>query len=46
MNYTFILYSDPTNFADMTDDDWAREKEVYGAYIGALREAGAFVSTD
>ena len=46
MNYTFLLYSDPTDFADMTEDDWAREKEVYGAYIGALREAGVFVSTD
>lgn len=46
MNYTFLLYSDPTGFADMTEEDWAREKQVYGAYIGALQEAGVFVSTD
>jgi hypothetical protein len=46
MNYTFLLYSDPRAMADMTEADWAREKEVYGAYIGALREAGVFVSTD
>ncbi|MBB5515157.1 hypothetical protein FHS89_001167 [Rubricella aquisinus] len=46
MNYTFLLYSDPTKFADMTAEDWAREKEVYGAYIGALQAAGVFVGTD
>ena len=46
MNYTFLLYSDPTKFADLTEEDWAKEKEVYGAYIGALQEAGVFVSTD
>lgn len=46
MNYTFLLYSDPSKLADLTAEDWAREKEVYGAYIGALREAGVFVATD
>ena len=46
MNYTFLLYSDPSQMADMTEEDWAREKEVYGAYIAALNEAGVFVSTD
>lgn len=46
MHYTFLLYSDPTKFADMTEEDWAQEKEVYGAYIGALKGAGVFVSTD
>ncbi|MGR3468980.1 MAG: YciI family protein [Shimia sp.] len=46
MQYTFLLYSNPADFAHMTPDDWAREKEVYGAYIGALQEAGVFVSTD
>ena len=46
MNYTLLLYSDPTKFANLTQEDWAREQEVYGAYIGALQEAGVFVSTD
>ena len=46
MRYTFLLYSNPADFADMTTEDWAREKEVYGAYIGALQEAGVFVDTD
>ena len=46
MRYTFLLYSDPADLADMTVDDWAAEKQVYGAYIGALKEAGVFVDTD
>lgn len=46
MRYTFFLYSDPSMAANMTQDDWAREKEVYGAYIGALQEAGVFIDTD
>ena len=46
MRYTFLLYSNPADFAHMTAEDWAREKEVYGAYIGALQEAGVFVDTD
>ena len=46
MQYTFLLYSNPADFADMGPEDWAEMKEVYGAYIGALQEAGVFVSTD
>lgn len=46
MRYTFLLYSDPAGLARLTPEDWAREKEVYGAYIGALQQAGIFVSTD
>ncbi len=46
MNYTFLLYTDPAAFADFTPEDWTREKQVYGAYIQALQEAGVFVSTD
>ncbi|MEM1387224.1 MAG: YciI family protein [Pseudomonadota bacterium] len=46
MRYTFLLYSNPADFAHMTPEDWAKEKEVYGAYIGALQEAGVFVDTD
>jgi hypothetical protein len=46
MRYTFLLYSDPSAAANMAPDDWEREKAVYGAYIGALKEAGVFVDTD
>ena len=46
MRYTFLLYTDPADLADMTAEDWAAEKEVYGAYIGALQKAGVFVDTD
>ena len=46
MRYTFLLYTDPADIAHMTQEDWQAEKQVYGAYIGALQEAGVFVDTD
>ena len=46
MTYTLLLYTDPAVVADFTPDDWAKEREIYGAYIGALQEAGVFVDTD
>ncbi|WP_422385008.1 YciI family protein [Roseibium album] len=46
MRYTFLLYTDPADLSDMTPEDWQAEKEVYGAYIGALQKAGVFVDTD
>jgi hypothetical protein len=46
MKYTFLLYSDLSGMPAMTDADMEREKQVYGAYIGALQEAGVFVHTD
>lgn len=46
MRYTFLLYTDPADIAHMTPEDWAAEEQVYGAYIGALQEAGVFVDTD
>ncbi|MGB0504808.1 MAG: YciI family protein [Pikeienuella sp.] len=46
MRYTFLLYTDPADIADRTEADWEAEKQIYGAYIGALREAGVFVDTD
>jgi hypothetical protein len=30
MRYTFLLYSNPADFADMTEEDWAESKEVFG----------------
>lgn len=46
MRYTFLLYSDPAMAASMTEEDWAKSKEIYGQYIGALQEAGVFIDTD
>jgi hypothetical protein len=46
MRCTFLLYSDPSAMPSMTQADMEREKQVYGAYIGALQEAGVFVHTD
>jgi hypothetical protein len=46
MRYTFLLYSNPADFKDMTPADMEKEKEVFGAYIGALQAAGVFVDTD
>ncbi|KNG93803.1 YciI family protein [Pseudaestuariivita atlantica] len=46
MQYTFLLYSNPADFADMGPEDWAKSKAAYQAYIAALQEAGVFVATD
>lgn len=46
MRYTFLLYTEPADLAHMTPKDWEAEKEIYGAYIGALNAAGVFVDTD
>ena len=35
MRYTFLLYSDASMAAHMTEEDWAESKKVYGEYIGA-----------
>ncbi|MGR3436280.1 MAG: YciI family protein [Shimia sp.] len=46
MRYTLFLYNDESAFADMTEADMGEALDAYGAYIGALREAGIFVDTD
>lgn len=46
MRYTFLLYTDPADIADMGPEDWEAEKQVYGAYIDALQEAGVLIDTD
>lgn len=46
MRYTFLLYSNPADFAHMGPDDFAEIRQAYVAYIGALQEAGVFLDTD
>lgn len=46
MRYTMFLYSNEADFADTTPEQWEEQKAIFGAYIAALREAGAFVDTD
>jgi len=46
MRYTFFLYNNEADFADITPEQMEESKAVFGAYIGALKEAGVFVDTD
>jgi hypothetical protein len=46
LRYTFLLYSNPADMADMTPEMWGQMQAVYGQYIGALKDAGVFVDTD
>jgi hypothetical protein len=46
MKYTFLLYSDMSGAPEMTPEEIGQQMAVFGAYIGALQEAGVFVATD
>lgn len=46
MRYTLFLYNDESAFEHMTEADMGEALASYGAYIGALREAGVFIDTD
>ena len=46
MRYTFLLYSDPADFAHMGPEDFGKMKTAYVNYIMALQEAGVFLDTD
>jgi hypothetical protein len=46
MRYTFLLYSNPADVADMTPEMWGQMQAVYGQYIGALKDAGVLIDTD
>ena len=46
MRYTFFLYNNEADFADITPEQMEESKAAFGAYIGALKEAGVFVDTD
>lgn len=46
MRYTLFLYNNEADFADVSEEDMAQSLSAFGAYIGALKEAGVFVDTD
>ena len=46
MRYTFLTYSSPEDFAGVAPEELGKLKGLFGAYIGALKEAGILTSTD
>ncbi|MEL6920616.1 MAG: YciI family protein [Pseudomonadota bacterium] len=46
MRYTFFLYNDESQFAEISEEDMAQSFKVFGEYIGQLKEAGILVDTD
>lgn len=46
MRYTLMLYSREADFANMPPEAMQEQLQVFGEYIGALRQAGVFVDTD
>jgi hypothetical protein len=46
MRYTFMLYSRESDFANVPPEAMAEQLQVFGQYIGALKQAGVFVDTD
>ncbi|MEM9854320.1 MAG: YciI family protein, partial [Pseudomonadota bacterium] len=46
MRYTFLTYSTPESFANVPPEELGQLKGLFGAYIGALKEAGILVATD
>lgn len=46
MRYTFFLYNDESAFANASQEDMQQQYELFGRYIGALKEAGVLVDTD
>ncbi|MEM6382981.1 MAG: YciI family protein [Pseudomonadota bacterium] len=46
MRYTFFLYNNEADFADASEDDMQQSMQAFGAYIGALKQAGVLVETD
>ena len=46
MRYTFLLYNDESAFTDVTEEQMDETKEAFGAYIGAMQQAGVLIDTD
>lgn len=46
MRYTFLTYSRPEDFANVPPEELGQLKGLFGAYIGALKEAGILEGVD
>jgi len=46
MRYTFLLYSDMNSAPEPSPEQMQESLASFGAYIGALKEAGIYVDTD
>ena len=46
MRYPFLTYSRPEDFANVPPEELGQLKGLFGAYIGALKEAGILVGVD
>lgn len=46
MRYTFLLYSNPADFQDVSEEDMQASLAAFGEYITALKDAGVFIDTD
>lgn len=46
MRYTLMLYREETVVSDATEEDNQQYLAAFGAYIGALKQAGVFIETD
>lgn len=46
MRYTLFLYNNEAGYANTTPAQMQQQLAAFGAYIGALKEAGIFISTD
>lgn len=46
MRYTLFLYNNEADFSEPSPEEMQEQLKVFGAYIGALKEADVFVDTD
>jgi len=46
MRYTFLLYSEEASWAKMTPAEQQGSLAAFGAYVEALKQAGALVASD
>ncbi|MEO1746125.1 MAG: YciI family protein, partial [Pseudomonadota bacterium] len=46
MRYTFFLYNDESQFAEVSEEEMEQSFKVFGEYIGQLKAAGVLVDTD
>ncbi|MEM7440544.1 MAG: YciI family protein [Pseudomonadota bacterium] len=46
MRYTLLTYTRPEDFANVPPEELGQLKGLFGAYIGALKEAGILAGVD